>query len=65
MLKELGLHLLYDEFLAVRFHMSLHTHIFHPRSNDAKCSALRTLIHTSDTRSAQMYKGAEVSAISH
>lgn len=60
MLKELGLHLSYDEFLAVRFHMSLHTHIFHPRSNDAKCSALRTLIHTSDTQSAQISKGAEI-----
>lgn len=60
MLKELGLHLSYDEFLAVRFHMSLHTHISHPRSNDAKCSALRTLIHTSDTHSAQISKGAEI-----
>lgn len=65
MLKELGLHLSYDEFLAVRFHMSLHTHISHPLYNDARHCALRRLIHTSDTQSAQKRTGAEFPAIDH
>lgn len=65
MLKELGLHLSYDEFLAVRFHMSLHTHISHPLYNDARRCALRRLIHTSDTQSAQKRTGAEFPAIDH
>lgn len=60
MLKELGLHLSCDEFLAVRFHMSLHAHISHHLYNDARRCALRRLIHTSDTQSAQISKGAEI-----
>lgn len=65
MLKALGVHLSYDEFLAVRFHMSLHTHISHPRYNDAKRCALRCLIHTADKESAQKRTGAEFPAIDH
>ena len=64
-MKELGLHLSHDEFLAVRFHMSLHTHISHPLYNDARHCALRTLILTSDTQSAQKRTGAEFPAIDH
>ena len=60
MLKALGLHLSYDEFLAVRFHMSLRAHISHPCYNDARRCALRRLIHTADHESAKKRTGVEL-----
>ena len=54
MLKELGLHLSAEEFLAIRFHMRLCTHEDHPLYQDAKRCKLRTIIHTSDNLSSSL-----------
>lgn len=54
MLKELGLHLSAEEFLAIRFHMRLSTHKNHFLYNDAKQSALRTIVHDCDNLSASI-----------
>ena len=60
MLKELGVHLTSDEFLAIRFHMSLKRHAGHPLYENAKHCHLRYIIHEADGKSAKMYKGSEI-----
>lgn len=52
MLKELGLHLSAEEFLAIRFHMRLCSHRDHPLYQDAKRCKLRTIIHNCDNLSS-------------
>lgn len=58
MLKELGLHLNDDEFLAIRYHMSLKSHENDSRYEDAHHCHLRSITHNADGKSAKMYKGA-------
>ena len=58
MLKELGLHLNDDEFLAIRYHMSLKRHKDDSRYEDAHHCHLRFITHKADGKSAKMYKGA-------
>ena len=60
MLKELGFHLSKDEFLAIRFHMSLRRHKDHPLYEDARHCYLRFIIHNADGESAKMYKGSDI-----
>ena len=60
MLKELGFHLSQDEFLAIRFHMSLKDKKEHPLYEDACHCHLRFIVHSADGKSAKMYKGANV-----
>lgn len=60
MLKELGFHLSQDEFLAIRFHMSLKDKKEHPLYEDACHCQLRFIVHSADGKSAKMYKGANV-----
>ena len=60
MLKELGFHLSQDEFLAIRFHMSLRRHQGHPLYEAASHCHLRFIVHIADSQSAKMYKGADV-----
>ena len=60
MLKELGLHLNDDEFLAIRYHMSLKSHENDSRYEDAHHCHLRFITHKADGKSAKMYKGADV-----
>lgn len=60
MLKELGLCLTDDEYLAIRFHMSLKGHTKDPRYDDARHCHLRYIIHNADGKSARMYKGSEI-----
>lgn len=57
MLKEIGLMLTEEEFLAVRFHMSLKGKESHPLYDDAKRSQLRYLIHKADGISAKLNTG--------
>lgn len=57
MLKEIGFILTEEEFLAVRFHMSLKGKESHPLYDNAKRSQLRYLIHQADKISAQLRKG--------
>lgn len=52
MLKELGFKLPMEEFLAIRFHMSLKDKRNHPLYDDAKRSQLRNVIHKADGKSA-------------
>ena len=52
MLKELGFHLSQDEFLAIRFHMSLKDKKNHPLYEAAYHCHLRFIIHSADGRSA-------------
>ena len=56
-LKELGFILSLDEYLAVRFHMSLKGKETHPRYNETKKCRLRNVIHESDHQSARCNKG--------
>ena len=60
MLKELGLHLNDDEFLAIRYHMSLEDKKNHSRYEDARHCHLRFITHKADGISAEMYKGAGI-----
>ena len=60
MLKELGFHLSQDEFLAIRFHMSLKNHEDHPLSENARQSHLRFVVHKADHESANMYRGSKI-----
>ena len=60
MLKEIGFHLSQDEFLAIRFHMSLKDKKDHPLYEDAYHCHLRFIVHRADGKSAKMYKGANV-----
>ena len=60
MLKELGVHLSQDEFLAIRFHMSLEGKEEHRLYNDALCCHLRSIVHQADGESAKIFKGADI-----
>lgn len=53
-LKELGFKLTQDEFLAIRFHMSLRGKESHFLYNDALKNQLRYLVHTSDYNSSKL-----------
>lgn len=64
MLKELGLHLSSDEFLAIRFHMSLERHVKHPLYEDAKRCNLRYWVHRADGKSAKIGNGTDIT-LSH
>ena len=57
MIKELGVHLSKEEFLAIRFHMSLKDKKGHPLYEDAMHCHLRYIVHTADGRSARKRKG--------
>ena len=60
MLKELGFHLNDDEFLAIRYHMSLKSHENDSRYEDAHHCHLRFITHKADGKSAKMFKGAYI-----
>ncbi len=53
MLKELGFHLSKEEFLAIRFHMSLKDKKSHPLYEDALHCHLRHNVHKADILSYQ------------
>lgn len=59
MLLELGFHLSPDEYLAIRFHMSLKDKESHPLYDDAKKSQLRYIVHKADGISANLHDGYE------
>lgn len=59
MLKELGFHLSQDEFLAIRFHMSLKDKKDHPLYEDACHCHLRFIVHNADGKSAKINRGFE------
>lgn len=59
MLKALGFKLNQQEFLAVRFHMSLKDKTTHPLYDDAKKSQLRYIVHKADGVSAHLRNGYE------
>ena len=60
MLKELGFHLTQEEFLAIRFHMSLKDKKTHRLYEDARHCRLRYIVHTSDKKSAKRHKGFNI-----
>lgn len=60
MLNNLELQLTDDEYLAIRFHMSLRRHTTHPRYDDARHCHLRNIIHNADGKSAGMHSGSEI-----
>ena len=60
MLKELGIHLTQEEFLAIRFHMSLKNKKTHPLYDDALHCHLRHIVHTADGKSAKRHKGHSI-----
>jgi len=60
MLKELDFHLSQEEFLAIRFHMSLKDKESHPLYEDALHCHLRHIVHKADGKSAKKYKGYSV-----
>lgn len=57
MLKELGFTLTKEEFLAIRFHMSLRNKHEHYLYCEALHNPLRTLVHKADGQSASLCKG--------
>lgn len=57
MLKELGFHLTQEEFLAIRFHMSIEDKKSHPQYDDANHCHLRHIVHKADGKSAKKNKG--------
>lgn len=59
MLKEIGFKLTQEEFLSIRFHMSLKDKENHPLYDDAKSSQLRYIIHKADGISAHLHEGCE------
>lgn len=59
MLKEVGFKLTQEEFLAVRFHMSLKDKEGHPLYDEAKKSQLRYIVHKADAASAHLHNGCE------
>lgn len=59
MLLELGLKLTDEEYLAIRFHMSLRNKDDHPLYKDALHCRLRKLVHYSDGKSAGMHSGCD------
>ena len=58
-LKEIGFKLSQEEFLAIRFHMSLRGKESHPLYDDAKRSQLRYIVHKADGISAHLHNGYE------
>jgi len=60
MLKELGFHLTTEEFLAIRFHMSLKDKKTHPLYEDAVHCHLRYIVHTADGKSARKHRGFDI-----
>jgi HD superfamily phosphohydrolase YqeK len=58
-LKEIGFKLTQEEFLAIRFHMSLKDKESHPLYDDAKKSQLRYIVHKADGISAHLHNGCE------
>ena len=63
MLKALGFKLSQQEFLAIRFHMSLEDKTTHPLYYDALKSQLRYVVHKADGKSAKLNKGYEDSYV--
>ena len=59
LLKDIGFKLTQEEFLAIRFHMSLKDKTTHPLYNDALKSQLRYVVHKADGMSAHLHKGYE------
>ena len=59
-IKQLEVPLSLQEFLAIRFHMSLRGKETHPLYPNARRSYLRTLIHVADGRSAAKRSGADL-----
>ena len=59
LLKTLGFKLTQEEFLAIRFHMSLNDKKNHPLYYDALKSQLRYVVHEADEISARLHKGYE------
>ena len=57
MLRELGFHLSDDEYLAIRYHMSISRHKGEALYEDGLRNQLRYLIHSSDGKSAKLRKG--------
>lgn len=57
LLKNLGFKLTQEEFLAIRFHMSLKDKKTHPLYDDALKSQLRYVVHKADGISARLHKG--------
>ena len=60
MLKELGFHLTQEEYLAIRFHLSLRDKKTHPQYEDALHCHLRHIVHKADGKSAKRYTGSGV-----
>lgn len=60
MLEELGFHLSQDEFLAIRYHMSLKDKKDHPLYEAACHCHLRFIVHNADGKSANMYRGSNI-----
>ena len=60
MLKELGFHLTQEEYLAIRFHMSLRDKKTRPQYEGALHCHLRYIVHKADGKSAKRYKGVSV-----
>lgn len=59
-LKEVGLHLSTDEFLAIRFHMSLRNHLGDPLYDKARHCHLRYVVHNADHESAKLCNGWDI-----
>lgn len=57
MLKAIGFKLTQEEFLAIRFHMSLRDKKSHPLYYDALKSQLRYVVHEADGLSARLHRG--------
>lgn len=63
MILERGLNLSKEEYLAIRFHMSLRSHIDHPMYEDARHCHLRYIVHQADGLSAHRHKGNSIKKI--
>ena len=59
MLKEIGFKLTQEEFLAIRFHMSLKGKEDNPLYDDAKRNQLRYIVHKADGLSAHLHNGSD------
>lgn len=60
LLEEIGFELPHEEFLAIRFHMSLKDKKSYAFYDDARKSPLRYLVHKADGISARLHKGYNV-----
>lgn len=63
MLAELGVLLSEDEYLAIRFYMSLNDHKSHTLFKEAHHCLLRKIVHTADKLSKKMLRGSEITEI--